>query len=63
MGVYTRVSSAAAFLLGRIELENDQTMKDYGCSYFKTICEDDQLRKCMGELKKIWNYGIKTGYV
>lgn len=34
----------------RIELEDGETMKDYGISYFKTIFGDDQLRKCMVEL-------------
>lgn len=38
-----------SYLKCRIELGNDETMKDYGGSYFKTISGDDQLGKCMGE--------------
>lgn len=33
-----------------MEFENGETMKDYGGSYFKAICRDDQLRECMDEL-------------
>ncbi len=44
------VKTVAIFEKCRIEFEKDETMKDYGCSYFKAIHGDDQLRECVGEL-------------